>query len=346
MRAVFIEKPHSYKMKDMPEPKPGPGEVVVRVKACSFCGSDIHLIEGKMPGAVYPLIPGHEWTGEVYAVGEQVNEFSPGERVATESHAGCGRCQNCIRGFYTICENYGQRPLHRQIGMTTNGGFAQYCVVPVKLLHRLPDNMPYTTGTLITTAGSAIVGLERCGVEIGDRILIYGAGAIGLLTMQFAHFLGAGEVCIVDTIPSRLKIAKKLGADIILESGVDDLDIVLAERGWIGGADLAVEAAGIPSLQAESIRRVRRGGRVLLLGITSGEEPPAPLNRLSLDQLTIYGIRGEGDYSVMRAIRAYESGRIDSALINTHVYKLEEFSHAFDVFCGKKDNAIKVVLEC
>ena len=146
MRAVFVEKPHSYEVTEMPEPEPGPDEVLVRVRACSFCGSDIHLIEEKMPGVVYPLIPGHEWTGEVRAVGERISEFAPGDRVATESHAGCGRCRNCVRGFYTICENYGQRPLHRQIGMTANGGFAQYCAVPVKLLHRLPDSMPFATG--------------------------------------------------------------------------------------------------------------------------------------------------------------------------------------------------------
>ncbi len=346
MRAVYVEKPHSYEVTDMPEPEPGPDEVLVRVKACSFCGSDTHLIEGKMPGVIYPLIPGHEWTGEVVSTGELVEEFSPGDRVATESHAGCGRCRNCVRGFYTICENYGRKPLHRQIGMTANGGFAQLCAVPVKLLHRLPGDMPFTTGTLMTTAGTAIVGLETCGIETGDRVLIYGAGAIGLLTMQFARFLGAGDVCIVDTLPSRLEVAKKLGAEITVHAGTEDLDMILAERGWKGGADLAVEAAGVGALQAECIRRVRRGGRVLLLGITAGEEPPAPLNRFSLDQLTLYGIRGEGDYSVERAVRAYESGRIDSSPINTHVFQLEEFEKGFEVFSGKKDNAIKVVLEC
>ncbi|MBT3432386.1 MAG: alcohol dehydrogenase catalytic domain-containing protein [Nitrospinaceae bacterium] len=346
MRAVYVEKPHSYEVCDMPDPEPGPDEVLVRVKACSFCGSDTHLIEGKMPGVVYPLIPGHEWSGEVVSAGERVDEFAPGDRVTTESHAGCGRCANCVRGYYTICENYGRRPLHRQIGMTTNGGFAQYCAVPVKLLHRLPEGMPYTTGTLMTTAGTAIVGLERCGVETGDRVLIYGAGAIGLLTMQFAQFLGAGEVCIVDTVASRLEIAKQLGADVTVCAGVDDLDVTLAERGWKLGPDLTVEAAGVGALQAECIRRVRRGGRVLLLGITGGEEPPAPLNRLPLDQITIYGIRGEGDYSVQRAVRAYESGRIDSSAINTHVFTLEEFAHGFEVFSGKAAGAIKVVLEC
>ncbi len=122
MRAVYVEKPHAYEVTDMPEPEPGPDEVLVRVKACSFCGSDIHLIEGKMSGVVYPLIPGHEWTGEVVSAGERVSEFAPGDRVATESHAGCGRCRNCVRGFYTICENYGRRPLHRQVGMTQTTG--------------------------------------------------------------------------------------------------------------------------------------------------------------------------------------------------------------------------------
>ena len=126
MRAVFVDEPHSYDLVNLPEPDPGPDEVLVKVKACSFCGSDIHLMEGNMPGAVYPLIPGHEWTGEVCAVGEQVNEFTLGDRVATESHAGCGRCRNCVRGFYTICENYGKAPLHRQIGMTANGGFVWF----------------------------------------------------------------------------------------------------------------------------------------------------------------------------------------------------------------------------
>lgn len=346
MLAVLVDKPHSYALKELDQPKPGAGEVLVRVKACSFCGSDIHLIEGKFPGVVYPLVPGHEWTGEVAEVGEGVDEFRPGDRVATESHAGCGRCANCVRGFYTICENYGRRPLHRQIGMTVNGGFARYCVVPVRLLHRLPEGMSFTTGTLMTTAGTAIVGLERCGVETGDRVLIFGAGAIGLLTMQFARYLGAGEVCIVDTVASRLEVARGLGAEVTVQAGKESLDEVLDARGWKRGPDLVVEAAGVAALQAESIARVRRGGRVLLLGITSGETPPAPLNRVPLDQITIYGVRGEGDYSVQRAVRAYASGRIDSGAINTHVFTLEQFADAFEVFRGKKDNAIKVVLEC
>jgi L-iditol 2-dehydrogenase len=346
MRAVLVEKPHEWKLIEKSRPEPGPAEALVRVKACSFCGSDIHLIEGKMPGVVYPLVPGHEWTGEVEEVGEGVGEFGPGDRVATESHAGCGRCRNCVRGFYTICENYGRRPLHRQIGMTSDGGFARYCAVPVKLLHRLPPSISYTSGTLMTTAGTAIVGLERCGVETGDRVLIYGAGAIGLLTLQFAHFLGAGEVCIIDTVPARLELAARLGADLTVQAGRDDLDETLAARGWKGEADLTVEAAGVASLQAECIERVRRGGRVLLLGITSEESVPAPLNRVPLDQITIYGVRGEGDYAVSRAVRAYATGRIDSSPINTHVFPLEDFGKAFEVFREKRANAVKVVLEC
>jgi len=346
MRAVWVEKPHAFQVVEHPDPEPGTEEVLVRVRACSFCGSDIHLIEGHMPGVVYPLIPGHEWTGEVVRAGGRAEGFKAGDRVATESHAGCGKCTNCLRGYYTICENYGRRQVHRQIGITSNGGFAQYCAVPAKVLHHLPEGMSYTAGTLMTTAGTAVVGLERCGVETGDRVLVFGAGAIGLLTMQFARHLGAGEVCIVDPVASRLELARKLGAEVTVQAGAEDLDAALEARGWRGGPDLVVEAAGLPSLQAESIQRVRRGGRVLLLGIAGGEPVPAPLNRVPLDQITIYGVRGEGDRAVARAIRAYRSGRIDSSAINTHVFRLDQFAEAFEVFRRKKDGAVKVVLEC
>lgn len=346
MQAVWVEKPHSYQVVDYAEPEPGAEDVLVRVRACSFCGSDIHLIEGKLPGVVYPLIPGHEWTGEVVRAGGRAEGFKPGDRVATESHAACGKCANCLRGDYTICENYGRRPVHRQVGITSNGGFAQYCAVPAKVLHHLPDGMSFTAGTLMTTAGTAVVGLERCGVETGDRVLVFGAGAIGLLTMQFARFRGAGEVCIVDPVASRLELARRLGAEATVQAGKEDLDAVLAERGWRGGPDLVVEAAGVAALQGEAIRRVRRGGRVLLLGIAGGEPAPAPLNRLPLDQITVYGVRGEGDRSVARAIRAYRSARIDSSAINTHVFRLDQFAEAFEVFRTKRDGAVKVVLEC
>ena len=347
MRAVIVKKPEHFYLTELPEPQIGPDEVLVRVRACTFCGSDIHLIEGKLPGVIYPLVPGHEWTGEVLKTGETVEKFQPGDRVATESHASCGRCRNCRRGAYTICENYGRVPLHRQIGMTANGGFSQYCAVPAKVLHPLPDNMSFTEGTLLTTAGTAVTGLERAGVETGDRVLIYGAGAIGLLTMQFARFLGAGEVCMVDTLPDRLELAIRLGADITVHAGVENVDDVLMKFGWEEGADLVVEAAGVTTLQAEAIDQVRRGGRVLLLGIVPpGERAVAALNRLPLDQITLYGVRGEGDYSVARAIRAYETGRIDSSLLITHRFPLEDFEKAFKVFRGRESGALKVSIDC
>ncbi|MFQ5911693.1 MAG: zinc-binding dehydrogenase [Nitrospinota bacterium] len=340
MLAAVCERPHEIHLREVDPPEPGPGEVLCRVRACGFCGSDLHIIEGTFPGVKYPLIPGHEWSGEAVEAGEGVEGFSPGTRIAIESHAGCGRCDNCLRGQYTICLNYGRWP-HRQIGYTVNGGFAEYCVVPVQCLHRIPGAMDFAEATLVTTAGTAIMGLERAGVETGDRVLVLGAGPVGLLTAQFAQHLGAGEVVITDVDDARLAVARDVGVDRAVHPEREDLGPSVGE----GGADLVVECTGVPALFEEGLGCLRRGGRLLLLGISAGKKAEVSADRIVLENLTIFGSRGEGDRSCGRAIRAYASGRLSSSALVTHRFPLKDFQTAYDTFHQRRDGAMKVVVE-
>ncbi|MFQ5692564.1 MAG: zinc-binding dehydrogenase [Nitrospinota bacterium] len=340
MLAAVCDRPREIHLREVEPPRPGPGEVLCRVRACGFCGSDLHIIEGTFPGVRYPLIPGHEWSGEVVEAGEGVEGFGPGDRIAIESHAGCGRCENCLRGRYTLCLNYGRRP-HRHIGYTANGGFAEYCAVPVQCLHPIPDGLGFAEATLVTTAGTAVMALEGAGVETGDRVLVLGAGPVGMLTAQFARFLGAGEVILTDVDDARLALARDLGIGRPVHPGRDDLKAVVGEA----GVDLAVECAGAPALIDEALGCLRRGGRLVLLGISGGKKAEISADRIVLDNLTVYGSRAEGDRSCGRAIRAYASGRLSSAALVTHRFPLKEFPSAYEVFRHRRDGALKVVVE-
>jgi 2-desacetyl-2-hydroxyethyl bacteriochlorophyllide A dehydrogenase len=340
MLAAVCEKPHEIRLREVDAPTPGPGEVLCRVRACGFCGSDLHIIEGAFPGVQYPLIPGHEWSGEVAEAGEGVEVFHPGDRIAIEPHASCGRCENCLRGQYTICLNYGRWP-HRHIGYTADGGFAEFCVVPVQCLHLIPDDMGFAEATLVTTAGTAIMGLERARVETGDRVLVLGAGPVGMLTAQFARFLGAGEVIITDVDEARLAMARDCGIDRPVHAERDDLASAVGP----GGVDLAAVCAGVPALVNEALGNLRRGGRLLLLGLSGGRGAEIDTDLVVLENLTVFGSRAEGDRACSRAIRAYASGRLSSAALVTHRFPLGEFCAAYNVFHNRRDGAMKVVVE-
>ncbi len=188
MRAAVLCGPQDMRVMDHPIPRPGPGEVLVRVAMCGTCGTDLKIYDGHFPltlpfGA---FTPGHEWTGTVVAMGEDVDEVGLGDRVCIEAHHGCGRCDNCLVGKYTACLNYGNPSKgHRATGMTANGGFAEYALHHVSSLYRIPPQVSYQDAVLLTTAGTGLYGLDAAGGYIaGQDIAIFGPGPVGLMTVQ------------------------------------------------------------------------------------------------------------------------------------------------------------------
>jgi L-iditol 2-dehydrogenase len=348
MRAAVLYGPQDIRLLERPVPRPGPGEVLVRVAMCGTCGTDLKIYDGHFPltlpyGA---FTPGHEWTGTVVALGDAVDEFAVGERVCIEAHHGCGRCDNCLIGKYTACLNYGN-PVkgHRATGMTADGGFAEYVLHHVSALYKLPAQVSFKDAVLLTTAGTGLYGLDAAGGYIaGDDIAIFGPGPVGLMTVQACKQLGAARVILVGTRSSRLEMGRRLGADHIIN--VRECDPVATIQGLTDGAgvDLAIECSGALETPQQCVQVTRRGGKILVVAFYP-QPVTLDLSAVVRGDIVIYTTRGEGGNNVKRAVSLAAQGRLRGADLVTHEFPLEAIAEAFRVMRERFDDPIKIVIK-
>ena len=345
MKALVIHKPNELMVEEVDIPRIKDDEVLVKVEAVGICGSDIEIKNGTYPDYIaYPIIPGHEIAGTVVEVGKGVLGFKVGDRVAVEPHAGCGQCKNCKVGYYSYCVNYG-KPGHRTLGFTVNGGFAEYVAAPARNLHKLPSNMSFEEGAMAVSAGTSMFGLMEIGVNAGEFVVVIGPGPIGLTSLALAKALGAGTTVMIGTRWSRLNLAKELGADVLINirEVQDPVKIVLELTDGLG-ADLVVNTTPSPESVAQSIKMLKRGGRLLMLGIT-WEPTPLVLGEIVVKGITIKGTRGEARNALESVISLASSGKIDLKKIITHTFPLSEVIHAFEVFEKRIGDPVKVVVK-
>ena len=207
MRAIVLDRPGSFRVTEVPDPTPGEGQIVVKVDACGICGTDIHIMDGEFPPTPYPITPGHEFSGTIAAVASDVRTGLPvGAKVAVDPSLYCGYCRRCRSGRDNLCENWAA------IGDTVDGAFAEYVAVPAANAHLLPDGIDGQLGAMIEPLACAVHGLRRLGGVFGDTVVLTGAGTMGLLLLQLLVHAGAGPVTVVDRVPDRLEVARKLGA--------------------------------------------------------------------------------------------------------------------------------------
>src|SRR2546425_4397961 len=202
-----------------PVPEPGPGEVLLKVNVASICGTDVKILHRTLMGQpAGEFVMGHEYAGTVAGLGSGVDEFKVGDRVAVEVHKGCERCENCIRGWYTSCLNYGNLEKgHRAKGLTCDGGFAEYAVNHINTLYRLPENLTFEQACMVTTAASPLWAIDLMGGYLaGETVLVLGPGPIGLIAVQLCKALGAERVILSGTRDSRLEIGKQHGANFTI----------------------------------------------------------------------------------------------------------------------------------
>jgi len=333
---------------DYPVPQPGPGEVLIQVKACAICGSDPKILAHGWPN--HPpygqFIFGHEYTGEIVALGEGVTEFAVGDRVAIEPHKGCGVCNNCRDGLYNTCLNYGNHEKgHRHYGFSTNGGYAQYVCNHVNSVYKIPDDMPLDEATLITTAATSLYGIRRIGgIQAGETVVVSGPGAIGLMGVAMARLLGAGTIVLTGTRPERLEVGLGLGADLTVNVREESVvERIVALTGSVG-ADAVLECAGTTQAAVDAVEFSKKNGRVALVGIY---KEPAPLNVNKIVQwnITLAGSKAEGERSLAQALALLGRQTLDLSQLITHTFPLDQIHAAFETAEKRLGGAIKVVVK-
>jgi L-iditol 2-dehydrogenase len=357
MKAWVLRDPGHIALIDKPVPTPGPAEVLVRIDAVAICATDLDVINHGPPAMIEGgppfnrnFTPGHEYMGTVVAVGPTVDEYSIGERIAVEIHAGCGRCERCRQGMYTSCLNYGRNygeydKGHRANGFTTDGGFAQYAVNHINTLVRVPKNVSDELATLIVTAGTATYGLDVLGGLIaGQSLVVTGAGPIGLMVVAVAKALGAAPVILTDIRDDRLSIGTRMGADTVINASRETaVDAVRRANGG-RGVDYVFECSGAPNAVNDAIRMVNRGGRVCL-GAFAHQSVLVDIEYVVANNIYLYGIRGEGKSAVRRAASLMAQGKIDASPVHTHTFALDELPTGLRHARDRIDGAIKVVIK-
>ncbi|HEY1340948.1 MAG TPA: galactitol-1-phosphate 5-dehydrogenase [Bryobacteraceae bacterium] len=325
MRALLLEEYMKLRLVDMAEPQPGPDDVLVRVRACGICGSDVHGLDGSTGRRIPPLVMGHEAAGEVAAVGSQVHDLRPGDRVTFDSTIYCGECDYCRRGQVNLCDN------REVLGVSPgpyrrHGAFAEYVTVPRRIVYKLPDNLPYEHAAMIEAVSVAVHAVSLSG-PVDGLCCVIGAGMIGLLTIQALRAAGATRVAAIDPDDSRLELARRFGAEPVAK---------------IENADLVIECVGAQASVRTAIDGVRKGGRVTLVG-NIAPTVEIPLQAVVSRQLLLQGsCASSGEYP--ECIRLMSEGKILVEPLISAVAPLEDGANWFDRLYRRERGLMKVVL--
>lgn len=326
MKAFVFEKANVAKYKDVPKPQIKADEVLVKVKANGICHSDYELMEGQyIVPFTYPCVPGHEWSGEVVEVGDDVTTFKPGDRVVGECVIGCGSCKVCQEGNFTYC------PTADHFGFTfgLNGAVADYLRAKPGWLHKLPDNVNWKEGSMIEPFSVAYYGIDGIGgCDASDTVVVLGGGTIGLCSLAVAKGMNA-RVILIEPLEYRRRIALQMHADIVIDPTAEDAPKKVRELTGGYGADLVVEASGSSSALTSTFDYVKNGGRCSFVGINIGKEQGIELGKIQQRGITCKGMVGS-PYVWEKCITFLAQSGVDISPISTHQFKLDEVEKAYE----------------
>ena len=344
MKAAVLHAVGDLRYEDIPIPEIADGEVLIKVRAAGICGSDIPRVMKKGTYS-FPLVPGHEFAGEVVQVGDYAGDsFGVGDRVAVFPLIPCRECAYCQIGEYAQCDNYDY------LGSRSNGGFAEYVTAPVDNLVPIPDNVDFDCAAMTEPASVALHALRRTGVDAGDSVAILGAGPIGIILAQWARSCGAGRVFLADIVDEKLDVAREFGfTDCINAAREDTVERIVEETNG-RGADICVEAAGTSATLEQSLRIARKLGKVILMGNVSGDVviPERTASAILRGQLTIYGTWNSSFTAVPKnewitALQFMSLQRLDLKPLITHRFRLDQVNDAFDMMYNRREFFNKVM---
>ncbi|WP_326574231.1 zinc-dependent alcohol dehydrogenase family protein [Streptomyces sp. NBC_00481] len=328
MKAAVIEAPGKVTVTTVPDPTPGPREVVVDVAACGLCGTDLHILQGEFAPTL-PVVPGHEFAGEVVGLGRDVTELALGDRVAVDPSLYCNECRYCRLGRNNLCDRW------QAIGVTRAGGAAEYAVAPVANCVRLPDHVDVQDAALIEPLSCAVRGYDVLNSRLGAHVLIYGSGTMGLMMLELAKRTGASSVDVVDVNPERLATAAKLGCSRTALSA--------EELGRPAGWDVVVDATGNAAAIQDGLERVAKAGTFLQFGV-SDYATTATISpyRIYNQEITITGSMAVL-HSYERAAELFATGVLDPQVFISHRMPLSEYPQALDQFAAGQGRKIVVL---
>jgi 2-desacetyl-2-hydroxyethyl bacteriochlorophyllide A dehydrogenase len=335
MKAVFINDVRSLEVKDVDIPEIAANEVLVKVKASGICGTDVHVYEGEVPIATLPVIPGHEFCGVAEAVGEKITDVSAGDRVAIEPNLFCGQCHFCRTSKKHFCVNWAA------VGLTRNGGFAEYCAVPRQAIYKMEDSLEFKDGAFFEPTACVLHGIERSQVKAGDTVVMMGAGSIGLIYVQALHAFGIKNIVTCDIDDNKLAVAKSLGADLTLNPQNDDIVKEVKDLTNGLGAESVIDAAGAAQTLTMAFDLVQNCGTIVVFGV------PAETLMLPVKMYDIYrreiSVIGSftNPYTNEQALKIMATGRIKYDQILTHSISLDEVEETILKIRDRTETVIK-----
>ncbi|MDE1175588.1 MAG: alcohol dehydrogenase catalytic domain-containing protein [Edaphobacter sp.] len=312
--------------------QPGEGEVLIGIKAVGICGTDIHIMKGALPGAYPPMVLGHEIAGQIATVGKNVNRVQVGDRVTVDSVVGCGKCELCKQSRSQFCPN------GYELGINRDGACQDYLIVPERNVYRIPDSISFEEAAVLDI--EVWNSVRKCGIQPKDRVLILGAGPIGMIASQLTRILGAGHITLSDSIQDRLRIARDLKlADAYESAPLNDASTDYSSVPY----DVILDCAGTSASTQYALRAVRPCGRVLLYGVHEEAIDSLDINQIVLKDLVVYGAlcdrNGWEDVVELAA-----SGALDLKSLITHRFPIENGAQAYDAVRNRSQGLIKAVL--
>jgi len=327
MDTIVIQKPYELKLVEREIPDPGPNEVLIKVIASGICGTDIHIFNGEYMGA-YPVIPGHEFSGIVVAIGDAVTRFKQGDRVAVEPNIACDNCVQCLNNRQNFCLNW------QAIGVTLPGGMAQYVKAPEKVVFSIGD-LPFEQGAFMEPLSCVIHGVERAQIKLADHVVVLGAGPIGNLILQMARLQGAAQITVLENNPGRAELALQMGVEHVFNR-MEDLQI--------GAYDVVIDATGVIPVMSRAIDFTRRGGTVLLFGVP----PSGKMMEVEAFKIFQKGLTLLSSFTSIRnsfqAVKLLRSGQVDVKPLISHRLPLKEMSKAIEMIVRYDPGVKKVIM--
>lgn len=319
MRTSMLWQPGKLTVEERPVPEADAGEVLIKVRACGICGTDVHIFKGEKGAAdnPWPIVLGHEFSGTIEKVGKGVEGFRPGDRVSVDPNVLCGHCYYCQNGIGHFCEHM------TGIGTTAPGGFAQYCRVPVRVLYPLADAVSFAEGAMAEPLSCCLHGIDLCGIQAGDIVVVIGGGMIGLLMLQLAKLSGAAVTVLVEPVESKRTQARKLGASLCVDPAREDVRQVLNDAG-IRRVNTVIECVGKTSTIRQAIDLAGNKSTVMMFGLTGPEESveirPYEIFRKEISLKASY----INPYTLSRAMTLINNRSVDVRSMAARIIPLEK----------------------